>query len=152
MRNPFRYFKTSPEGHRKCRTSGDGPLAQQQSRKLTPALPATRAGDGEIQERKVATEIRLNPFFSPQSFQSRPSPQSPRHLKTEPFGRPGRVAPAGGLSSRAPRFWRPVRFNLTAPFWLLSGQIEAVLIFAGLSVADLFLYWSRIGPILDGSE
>ncbi len=37
-------------------------------------------------------------------------------------------------------------------FWLLSGQIEAVLIFAGLSVAVLFLYWSRIGPILDGSE
>ena len=37
-------------------------------------------------------------------------------------------------------------------FWLLSGQIEAVLIFAGLSVADLFLYWSRIGPTLDGSE
>ncbi len=37
-------------------------------------------------------------------------------------------------------------------FWLLSGQIEPVLIFAGLSVADLFLYWSRIGPILDGSE
>ncbi len=37
-------------------------------------------------------------------------------------------------------------------FWLLSGQIEAVLIFAGLSVADLFLYWSRIGHILDGSE
>ena len=37
-------------------------------------------------------------------------------------------------------------------FWLLSGQIEAVLIFAGLSVAGLFLYWSRIGPNLDGSE
>ncbi len=37
-------------------------------------------------------------------------------------------------------------------FWLLSGQIEAVLIFAGLSVAGLFLYWSRIGPTLDGSE
>jgi hypothetical protein len=37
-------------------------------------------------------------------------------------------------------------------FWLLSGQIEAVLIFAGLSVAVLFLYWSRIGPILDESE
>ncbi len=37
-------------------------------------------------------------------------------------------------------------------FWLLSGQIEAVMIFAGLSVADLFLYWSRIGPTLDGSE
>ncbi len=37
-------------------------------------------------------------------------------------------------------------------FWLLSGQIEVVLIFAGLSVAVLFLYWSRIGPILDGSE
>ena len=29
---------------------------------------------------------------------------------------------------------------------------EAMLIFAGLSVADLFLYWSQIGPILDGSE
>ncbi len=37
-------------------------------------------------------------------------------------------------------------------FWLLFGQIEAVLIFAGLRVADQFLYWSRIGPILDGSE
>lgn len=37
-------------------------------------------------------------------------------------------------------------------FWLLTGQIEAVLIFAGLSVAHLFLYWSRIGPIRDGSE
>jgi hypothetical protein len=37
-------------------------------------------------------------------------------------------------------------------FWLLSGRIEAVLIFAGLSVADLYLYWSRIGPTLDGSE
>ncbi len=35
---------------------------------------------------------------------------------------------------------------------LLSGQIETVLIFAALSVADLFLYWSRTGPILDGSE
>ena len=37
-------------------------------------------------------------------------------------------------------------------FWLLSGQIEAVLIFAGLSLADLFLYWLRIGRILNGSE
>ena len=37
-------------------------------------------------------------------------------------------------------------------FWLLSGQIEAVLIFAGLSMADLFVYWSRIGPTLDGAE
>jgi hypothetical protein len=36
--------------------------------------------------------------------------------------------------------------------WLLSGQIEAVLIFAGLSVAVLFLYWSRIGHIVDESE
>ncbi len=37
-------------------------------------------------------------------------------------------------------------------FWLLSGQIEAVLIFAGLSVADLFLYWSRIGPTSMGQS
>ncbi len=35
---------------------------------------------------------------------------------------------------------------------LLSGQTEAVLIFAALSVTDLFLYWSRTDPILDGSE
>ena len=35
---------------------------------------------------------------------------------------------------------------------LLSGQIEAVLIFAGLTVADPFLYWSRTGSTLDGSE
>ncbi len=37
-------------------------------------------------------------------------------------------------------------------FWLLSGQIEAALIFAGLSVAVLFRYRSRIGHIFDGSE
>ncbi len=37
-------------------------------------------------------------------------------------------------------------------FWLLSGQIEAVLIFAGLSVANLFLYWSRIGRTSNESE
>ncbi len=37
-------------------------------------------------------------------------------------------------------------------FWPLSGQIEAVLIFASLSVAALFLYWSRIGHTLNESE
>ncbi len=35
---------------------------------------------------------------------------------------------------------------------LLSGQTEAVLIFAALSVTDLILYWSRTGPILDRSK
>jgi hypothetical protein len=37
-------------------------------------------------------------------------------------------------------------------FWLLSGQIEAVLMFAGLSVADQFLYWSRMGRTLEEPE
>ncbi len=36
--------------------------------------------------------------------------------------------------------------------FIYLSLIEAVLIFADLSVADLFLYWSRIGPTLDGSE
>ena len=39
---------------------------------------------------------------------------------------------------------RPSAYSLLYP--------EAVLIFAGLSVADLFLYWSRIGHTLNESE
>ena len=56
------------EGHRKCRAPGDRSLVEQSGRKFTPAVPATRARDGEIQEREIATEVRFDPRFSPQPF------------------------------------------------------------------------------------
>ena len=85
-------LRRSHERDRQRGPSSDRTMAQQQSRKFTSAAPATRTGDGEIQERKVATEIHRRPRLDTQSFQSGPSPQPPRHLQTEPFRRIGRVA------------------------------------------------------------
>ena len=42
-----------------------GRSAQQSGREFTSAVPATLASDGEIQECKVASEIRLDPRLSP---------------------------------------------------------------------------------------
>jgi hypothetical protein len=39
------------------------------------------------------------PRINPQPLQPRPPPQPPRHLQTEPFCRPGRVASVGGLNA-----------------------------------------------------
>ena len=39
------------------------PMAQQSSRKLTSTVSTTRASDGQIQEDRVASEVRLHPFF-----------------------------------------------------------------------------------------
>ena len=41
-----------------------------------------------------------------QSFQSGPSPQPPRHLQTEPFRRPGRVASTRGLNASVRHPWQ----------------------------------------------
>jgi len=38
---------------------------QEATRSAAPAIPAARAGDGEIQKHKITTEILLDPFFSP---------------------------------------------------------------------------------------
>jgi hypothetical protein len=38
---------------------------------------------------KVASEIRLDPFFIPQSLQSGPPSQSPKYLQAEPLCRSG---------------------------------------------------------------
>ena len=35
---------------------------------IAPERQEVTIGDGEIQERKIVAEIRLDPFFSPQSF------------------------------------------------------------------------------------
>src|SRR5665648_28083 len=67
--------------------------------KFPPAVPTTRTSDAEVQGRKDPTEICSRPRINPQSLQPRPSPQPPRHLQTEPFCRPGRVASAGGLNA-----------------------------------------------------
>ena len=69
----------------------------QSRRKFPPAVPTTRTSDAEVQGRKDPTGICNRPRINPQPLQPRPSPQPPRHLQTEPFCRPGRVALAGGL-------------------------------------------------------
>jgi len=69
------------------------------SRKSPPAVPTTRTSDAEVQGRKDPTEICSRPRINPQPLQPQPSPQPPRHLQTEPFCRPGRVASAGGLNA-----------------------------------------------------
>ena len=67
------------EHHRKCTTPTDRPLAEQSGRKLTSTISTTRTSDGEVQACSVASEARLDPLFSPQSFQSgTPPPQTPR--------------------------------------------------------------------------
>ena len=67
-------------------------MAQQQSRKFTSAAPATRTGAGEIQEYEVASKIHRDPFFNPQSFQSRTTSLQSTKLQTQPFRCIGRVA------------------------------------------------------------
>ncbi len=53
---------------RSYRAPGDRSLAEQSGRKFASAVPATRASDGENQERQISTEIRLNPRFGPRPF------------------------------------------------------------------------------------
>ena len=53
----------------------------------------------KFRDMKDPTEICRRPRLNPQPLQPRPSPQPPRHLQTEPFCRPGRVASAGGLNA-----------------------------------------------------
>ena len=60
---------------------------------------ATRASDGEIQECKVASEIRLDPRLSSQSLQPGTSSFQPRKLQAQSNGRLGRVASTCGLRS-----------------------------------------------------
>jgi len=110
-------------GSQGCRMSRDGPLAQQQSRKLTPALPATRSGDGKIQERKITTEIRLDPFFSPQSLQPRTSSLQPEKLQTQSLRRLGRVAPTRGLKFADYGGLQTNSFPLTMPE---KGSVRAL--------------------------
>ena len=53
--------------------------------------------DGEVQGHQDPAEICRRPRLDPQPFQSRPSPQPPRHLQAEPLRRPGRMASTGGV-------------------------------------------------------
>ena len=61
------------------------------SEELTPTVPTTREGDGEVQEHQDPSEVCLRPCLDPQSLQSRPPPQPPRYLQAEPRSRPGGV-------------------------------------------------------------
>jgi hypothetical protein len=36
--------------------------------------------------------------------------------------------------------------------WFSSGEVEVLILFGGLSVVNLFLYWSRIGRTLNASD
>ena len=48
---------------------------------------------------KDPAEVCRRPRLDPQSLQSGPPPQPPRHLQAEPIGRPGGMASAGGLNA-----------------------------------------------------
>ena len=87
------------ERHRKCRTPEDRALAQQSGREFTSAIPTTRTSDGEIQECKVASELCLDPRFSPQSLLPGTSFIQPRKLQTQSFRRLGGVASTCDLRS-----------------------------------------------------
>ena len=97
----LRSYRSAMKSNRQCCRSGVRSVAQQSRRKFPPAVPTTRTSDAEVQGRKDPTEICSRPRINPQPLQPRPSPQPPRHLQTEPFCRPGRVASAGGLRSLA---------------------------------------------------
>ena len=132
-RRPPSLISGSHESDRQRGVSSDRPLAEQSGREFTSAIPTTRASDGEIRERKVITEIRLDPRFNSQSLQSGTSPLHSRRLQTQSLHRPCRVASTcclrianngvvltGSLSSdTADRpimgFCRPVRVCLTVP-------------------------------------
>jgi len=87
------------ERHRKCATPTDRPLAEQSGRKLTSAISTTRTRDGEVQTRRITSEVCLDPLFNPQSCQSgTPPPQTPR-LQTHPERDIGRVASTRRLIS-----------------------------------------------------
>ena len=87
------------ESHRECRPPGDRVLAQQSGREFTSAIPTTRTSDGEIQECKVASEVCLDPRFSPQSLLPGTSFLQPRKLQTQSFRRLGGVASTCDLRS-----------------------------------------------------
>ena len=76
--------------------------ARRDAIELTLAVPTTRSGDGEIQRRKNRAEVCRRSRLDPQSLQSRPPLQPPRHLQEETRGRSGGVASNGGLRSLAP--------------------------------------------------
>ncbi len=101
----------------------DEALAQQPDRKFTPAIPTTRASDGEVSKRQIATEIRLNPFFNPQPFQPRMPSLQPRKLQDQPIGRACRVASTHGLSLGPNVFCRSFRFRLTSPTRLVRLRV-----------------------------
>ncbi len=106
------------------RMSGDWPLSQQQSRKLSPALPGTGEGNGDIQERKIATEIRLNSFLNPKPFEPRTKSLQPRKLQIISFHRPGGMAPACSLSER--NQWALSARAICPDIALLEGQAFSV--------------------------
>ena len=90
------------ECNRHFGSPGMWPVAQQSSRKFTPAIPKTGRGNVEIQGPQNPTEVLVRPCLDPKSFQSGPPPQSPRYLQAEPFCRSGRMASAGGLNLATP--------------------------------------------------
>jgi transposase-like protein len=63
------------------RSSGGGPLAQQQGTKLTPAVPPTRAGNGAVPTDEDPPEVRRRPRHGPQPLQSGTPPRQQRPLQ-----------------------------------------------------------------------
>ena len=77
------------ESDRQRRSPRGGPLAQQQGRELTPAVPTTRTGDGAISEDEDTPEIRRRARHDPQPPQSGTSPHQQRPLPRTTLSRLG---------------------------------------------------------------
>ena len=90
------------EGHRQRLETGDRTLGQQQGGELTPALPTTRAGHGEVQADEDAAEVQLRPRRPPQPLQPRSPPHQPRDIQSPTLGRPGRVEDARRIGLASP--------------------------------------------------
>ena len=74
-------------------------MAQQPGRKFTPAIPATRGSDGQIQGGEDSAKVRRRPRLDPQPLQSGTPSQPPRSLQAKPLRGIGRVAAVGSLKA-----------------------------------------------------
>jgi DDE superfamily endonuclease len=86
---PTSLIRCRDESHWCREPSAMRSVAQQSSRKFTPAVPATRKSDGKVQGRKDPAEIRRHPCLDPQPFQPGASSKPSRNFQREPLCRPG---------------------------------------------------------------
>ncbi len=116
---PAALLRRRHEGDRQRRHPGNGPLAQQSCRELTPAVSMTRTGDAAVLTNAHVAEVQFGPCLRPQPLQPRTQPHQPPGLQGLPLRCPCGMASSRELNRR--RFgdsrdrWRRVPVRLTAP-------------------------------------